>query len=87
MRTEIKPEDDFHGYKEPLGTRITLHPSDTIRTRLAKAFFAKELFSYFEQVANGQTGWGISYNTWLEMNGWKLTGFTTYERVPAMIEE
>ena len=78
--------DDFKGYAEPLGTVIALHPCETPRTRLARAFFQKELFSYFEQLASGQCGWGICFNDWLEMNGWKLIAFVSYERIPAITE-
>ena len=77
----------FSGYAEPIGARIALHPADTPRSRLARHFFKTELFVYFGQLANGQTGWGLSFNGWLELRGWKLTGFVTYERVPSIEEE
>ena len=78
---------EFSGYAEPIGACIALHPADTPRARLARHFFKTELFVYFGQLANGQTGWGLSFNDWLELKGWKLIGFVTYERVPSIEEE
>ena len=55
---------------------------NTPNERLAKAAFNRYLFEYFEQLSSGQTGWGVDFNTWLEMvKGWKPLGFRTYERV------
>lgn len=81
------PCSGFLGYDEPIGTRITLSPNDTARVRLANHFFHGEMFRYFENLASGQTGWGISYNGWLRMRGWKLIGYMTYERVQGMEDD
>lgn len=81
------PCPEFLGYGEPIGTRIALSSKDTARIRLANHFFHGEMFRYFENLASGQTGWGISYNDWLEMHGWKLIGYRTYERVQGMEDD
>ena len=86
-RCSVAAGSAFSGYAEPIGARIALHPADTPRSRLARHFFKTELFVYFGQLANGQTGWGLSFNDWLELKGWKLIGFMTYERVPSIEEE
>ncbi len=78
---------NFKGYDEPIGTIITLHPAETARTRLARAFFSKQLFLYFEQLVSGQTGWGISFTGWLETYGWKIKGLHTFERVEPVFPE
>lgn len=83
-------DNDFKGYAESLGTVIILHHSkhseNTGRTRLAHAFFEKEMFVYFGQVSSGQTGWGVSFNDWLALNGWQLIDFVTYMRVESALE-
>lgn len=81
------PGSEFLGYNEPMGTQITLRPDDTARVRLAKHFFHGEMFRYFENLANGQAGWGISFNGWLEIHGWKLVGYRTYERIQGMEDD
>lgn len=78
---------DFKGYDEPIGSVVKLHPCTDVRTRLARTFFNRQMFVYFEQVTHGQTGWGVSYNAWLDIHGWKLIGRLTYERVPSLEEQ
>jgi hypothetical protein len=72
----------FLGNNEPIGATITLD-NRTPRNRLASCFIESEmLFRYFESLSNRSTGWGISYNKWLEvMHGWKHVGYKTYERI------
>lgn len=72
MSRKKDDKTDFKGYDEPLGAIVDFLGEDTIRTRLATAFFKKEMFRYFSELSSGQTGWGISYKDWLEINGWKL---------------
>lgn len=84
---DVDAGSEFAGYAEPLGTRITLHPANTPRVRMAVRFFEKEMFDYFHQLVSGATGWGICYRDWLEINGWKLIGFTTFERVRSIEDE
>lgn len=79
-------KDEFKGYAEPIGTRIMLH-SGYVRGRLAMHFFRSEMFRYFEQLTSGQTGWGISFNNWLEMHGWKIVDYKTYERIQGMEDD
>lgn len=79
--------DAFRGYEEPIGTLIDLHiEKDTPRGRLAIAFFQKEMFKYFGEVASEQCGWGISFREWLEIYGWKGINYSTFERVKALEE-
>jgi hypothetical protein len=87
IQVEYPPiNNNFLDYKEPIGTKIKIYPYDTPRTRLAKFFFENELFIYFQQLVNGQCGWGISYTTWLEFRGWKLIGLHEFERIKGVEE-
>lgn len=50
--------------------------------RIARSEFQRYLFQYFEQLTSGQTGWGVDFNSWLEMTrGWKHHGRKKYERI------
>ena len=76
----------FIADEAPLGTIVQIG-SDTPDERIARSEFHRYLFQYFEQLTSGQTGWGVSFNAWLEMiKGWKHHGRKKYERVITIVE-
>ena len=70
----------FIAGEAPLGTVVQIG-RDTLAEREAAAEFQRYLFQYFENLTSGQTGWGVTFNEWLEMTqGWKHHGRKKYER-------
>lgn len=81
------PEDTaFKGYQECLRTVIVLNLK-TPRSALAKDFFKAQMSDYFKELSEGKIGWGISFNGWLELNGWKCIGFLKYKRVRSLQDD
>ncbi len=39
------------------------------------------LFEYFQELHSGQCGWGVEFNVWVSLKGWKFLGCDRYEKV------
>jgi hypothetical protein len=78
-----EPDDYFKDDNEPVGAVVTVE-RETPRGRLASLYFNKLLFQYFQELANGSTGWGVDFIAWLHISkGWqKVKGkMRDYERI------
>lgn len=83
----MKTQNDFLDQAEPVGAQVKLG-KDTPRGRLASSHFQKLLFQYFEELNSGQTGWGVSFTTWLKyIKGWKLLDMRTFERIEPIADD
>ena len=78
--------NDFLEQNEPLGAEVNLD-KDTPRGRVAKDYFNKLLFEYFEQLSSGQSGWGTTFMGFLYYRGWSHLGLKKFVRIRSVEED
>jgi hypothetical protein len=79
----MKIDEESYQLIEEVGDVVDLHKEESEEDRLTKLKFESDyLFEYFKQLTTGQTGFGMSFNAWLEITkGWKHLGARVYQKV------
>ncbi len=76
----------FLEQEELFGAEVNLE-EDSPRGRLAKSYFNKLLFEYFEQLAAGASGWGTNFHGFLFFRGWNHLRGKKFVRIRSAEEE